>query len=379
MLILPLSITLSIVSYMETIRTICCKINLTSEQALEIDDTLRAFASACNYIGDVVRILGNTNKVQIQKVCYRDVRNRFGLSANLAIRAIARVCSALKVPEKARSVFAPTSVDYDIRIFSFRERDWTFSLTLLYGRQRFTASLGDFQYRALKGQHPTSATLVKRHNGQYFLHVQVKGKAPEPFAPQDMLGVDLGIVNLAVDSDGELYSGKPVEDVRRKHNLQRKRLQRRNTKGARKKLKRIAGKEARFRRHENHVISKRIVETAERTRRGIALENLKGIHKTITARGGDARNRLSGWGFYQLRSFIDYKALRMGVPIVAVDPRNTSRTCSQCGHCEQKNRKSQSGFRCLHCGFSYNADWNAALNIRALGNRNVSIELAGSI
>jgi IS605 OrfB family transposase len=360
-------------------RTICCKLNPTPEQAMEIDVTLGTFAAACNHIADIARTLATTNKVEVQKACYRDVRDIFGLSANLTVRAIARTCIALKVPQKRGSSFAPTSTDYDARIFSFREADWTFSLTLLHGRTRFVGVLGDFQRETLSGAHPTSATLVKRHDGEYFLHVQVKEDAPEPITATDFLGVDLGIAKIATDSDGTPYSGKPVDNVRRKHNLQRKRLQRRNTKGAKKKLKRIAGKESRFRRHENHVISKRIVETAKRTGRGIAVEELTGIRERIRARGCDARNRLSGWAFHQLRGFIDYKALAAGVPVVAVDPRNTSRTCSRCGHCAKGNRKSQEAFVCLHCGFSCNADWNAALNIRfkAQADCNAALELAG--
>jgi putative transposase len=71
-----------------------------------------------------------------------------------------------------------------------------------------------------------------------------------------------------------------------------------------------------------------------------------------------------GWSFFQLRSFVEYKAQLVGVPIVLVDPRNTSRTCNVCGHCEKANRKSQAEFLCKHCGHSANADLNAARNIR---------------
>jgi len=349
---------------MDTTRTIVCKLNPTAAQVVELDATLKAFASACNRIAEVAREIHSTNKVLVQKACYHAIRKQFGLSANLAIRAIARVCAALKVPAKAHSTFAPTSIDYDARIFSFREWDWTFSLTLLDSRQRIESTLGERQKSLLKGRKPTSAVLVKRKDGLFFLHVALTDEAPEPIAVTEFLGVDLGVANIATDSDGTTHTGKAVEDIRRKHNLQRKRLQKRNTKGAKKKLKRIAGKEGRFRRHDNHVISRRIVESAKRTGRGIAVEELTGIRDRIKARGGDARNRLSGWSFHQLRGFIDYKALGAGIPVVAVDPRNTSRTCSQCGHCEKANRKCQAEFVCLHCGFSSNADWNAARNIK---------------
>lgn len=365
---------------MESIRTICCKLTPTSEQAVSIEATLVAFAGACNHAADVCRVTGSANKFKIQKECYFPIRARFGLSANLTIQAVIRACAALKVPEKKDSTFSPTSIGYDARIFSFRESDWTFSLNLLGGRERFVTRLGDFQRESLIGRHPTSATLVKRDGG-YFLHVQVKESIPDPLPVEDVLGVDLGIVNIATDSDGVAYSGSPVEAVRRKHNLQRKRLQRRGTKGAKKKLKRISEKESLFRRHENHVISKRIVESAERTGRGIALEELQGIRSRTRARGGDARNRLSGWGFAQLGGFIDYKAARAGVPVVYIDPRDTSRTCSRCGHCDKLNRKSQSEFSCRSCGHSMNADENAALNIKfkALATRKMATGLAGII
>jgi putative transposase len=359
----------------KTTRTVVLKLQPTADQTVELDATLAAFAKACDYIADVARQEHTTNKVLIQRVCYREVRATFGLSANLAIRAIARVCAALKVPEKAHSAFKPTSVDYDARIFSFREWDWTVSLTLLNSRERIDTKPGEHQKSALKGTTPTAAQLVKRE-GRFFLHIQIGGEAPESIEPDDFLGVDLGIAKIATTSDEPKgHCGKPVEKVRRKHNLQRKRLQRKATKGAKKKLVRMSGKEARFRRHENHCISKTIVQTAKDTGRGIALENLKGIRNRITARSGDARNRLSAWSFHQLVGFLSYKAQDAGIPVVQVDPRNTSKTCSVCGHCERGNRKSQAEFACKHCGFSANADWNAARNIRALAASKAATEL----
>jgi putative transposase len=361
---------------METTRTIVLKLQPTAEQATEMDATLSAFAKACDFIADVARRIHSSNKVLVQKECYREVRDRFGLSANLTIRAIARVCAALKVPEKAHSTFKPTSIDYDARIFSFREWDWTVSLMLLFSRQRIETAAGLRQKQLLKGVKPTSAVLAVR-NGEYFLHIQIIEKTADPVEPDDFLGVDLGIANIATDSDGETHTGKDVERVRRKHNLQRKRLGRKNTKGSKKKIRRMRDKEARFRRHQNHVISKKLVESAKDTGRGIALEDLDGIRERTTARGGDARNRLSSWSFGQLGSFIAYKAQLASVPVVFVDPSYTSQTCAECGHCERSNRKSQSEFRCKACGHEAHADRNAARNIRcrALAASKSAIEL----
>lgn len=361
---------------MKTTRTIVLKLAPTAPQVGEIDATLAAFAASCDFIANAARRIHSTNKVVVQKECYQKVRETFGLSANLTIRAIARVCAAMRIPERAHSEFRPTSIDYDARIFSFRDRDWTVSLMLLGRRERIDTIPGEYQRRLLRGTRPTAAQLVKR-GGRFFLHIQISGEATEPIQPKDFIGIDLGIARIATTSDDdEGHCGKPVERVRRKHNLQRKRLQRKGTKGAKKKLRRISGKESRFRKHQNHCISKAIIKSAKDTGRGIALENLKGIRGRITARGGDARNRLSSWSFHQLYNFLAYKAEDAGIPIVMVNPRNTSRTCSACGHCEKANRKSQAEFLCKHCGFSANADWNAARNIRALANSKVATGLA---
>src|SRR5207248_10244537 len=146
--------------------------------------------------------------------------------------------------------------------------------------------------------------------------------------------------------------------------LLRQRLQKRGTKSAKRHLKKLSGKEARFKKHTNHVISKRIVHKAKTNRQGIAIEELRHIRTRTEARlRHSQRSRHSSWSFAQLRFFLQYKAALAGIPLHTVDPRNTSRTCSVCGHCEKANRKSQASFRCVQCGHTENADRNAAKNI----------------
>lgn len=362
---------------MATIRTICCKLDPTPEQAKDIDATLIAFAAATTVAANTVALIGSSDRVEVHEACYYALRAEFGLSANLAVRAIARACMTLKVPERINSTFAPTSIDYDARIFKYHERDGAFGLTLLSGRTAIRVVLGRFQSDALKGRKPTSATLVKRHDGLYFLNVQVKGVEPNPIAPVDVLGVDLGIVNLAVDSDGETFSGAKVEEVRRRYGTRRRNLNRVGTKSARRRLRKIRRKESRFRRDTNHVISKRLIHKAQCTKCAVSLEDLEGVGTRTKARRAD-RSRMKGWAYHQLRMFFSYKALAAGVPLVFVDPRNTSRTCSRCGHCEKANRKSRDEFCCKHCGFSSPADWNAAKNIKAIGVK-VKHPMAGTV
>ena len=143
---------------------------------------------------------------------------------------------------------------------------------------------------------------------------------PEPPCDSDdFLGVDLGIESLATDSDGGIHSGEDVEAVRVKCHYLKQRLQsaadlaanHRARKRIRTLLKRKAERESRFRRNTNHVLSKRIVEKAKGTLRGIVLEDLKGIRQKTRLRKPQ-RNCIGSWGFDQLRQFITYKAQQAG-------------------------------------------------------------------
>ena len=120
---------------------------------------------------------------------------------------------------------------------------------------------------AIKGQ----ADLLYR-KGIFYLAVTLDVPTPAPDETADTLGVDLGIVNLATDSEGETFSGEHVEKVRTRHHALRGRLQKRGTKNAKRHLKKLAGSEARFRKNTNHVISKRIVAKAKSNEQGIAIE-----------------------------------------------------------------------------------------------------------
>ncbi len=161
--------------------TVACKLKVSSEVAKEIEETLLAFSSACDWVNQ------NTepkmvNKTAMQALVYQDVRASFGLSANLAIQAIRRVCANRKTARlKKRKVkgFSPTSATYDARIFSFKETDWSVSLKLLNSRERFSLLIGNYQKAKLKGQKPTSATLVKRRSGDYYINIQIKNLCPD--------------------------------------------------------------------------------------------------------------------------------------------------------------------------------------------------------
>jgi putative transposase len=237
------------------------------------------------------------------------------------------------------------------------------SLNSLSGRMVGQLVVGDFQRRTLYDQtwKIGGAELVRRAN-VWYLHITQTKVDPAPDEPIGIIGIDLGLVNLATDSDGEQYSGAQVRQIRERRFQHRQRLQKANTRRARWRLRQLAGKEARFQRQVNHEMSKRLILKAKHGRKALALENLKGIRERTAVRRSERRQRAS-WAFHQLRLFLSYKAQREGVRVIWVDPRNTSRTCSACGHCEKANRKTQDRFLCEKCGYATNADINAAVNI----------------
>jgi putative transposase len=301
----------------------------------------------------------------IHKLAYAEIRERFGLSAQMAVRAIGKAVEAFASLKKKGIKTCPTfqprgAITYDERIMGFKGLDKV-SLWALGGRQVIPIVFGEYQgqrFDRIKGQ----ADLICR-DGEFHLFSTVEIPEEPTENIKDFLGVDLGIGQLATDSDGNAYSGEPVEKVRRRRHESRRSYQKTGTKSAKRRLKSLARKEANFRRNENHVISKALVKLAKDTVRGIGLEDLAGIRERVTVRRKD-RAKHSGWAFTQLQSFVEYKSRLVGIPVVFVDARNTSKGCNECGHIDKANRKSQAEFCCVQCGHSANADLNASRNIR---------------
>jgi IS605 OrfB family transposase len=315
------------------------------------------FVVVCNFLSEEAFEHQKFNKIVLQRLCYQQCKERFpGFSSQLIVRAIGVVCDSYRRRQDTQTVFSSSVAVYDARVLSWK--DMEASIWTVDGRIRIPIQVWNQDlFNRPKGQ----SDLVCR-NGMWFLQTTVELPEVPKKEASTWLGVDLGVVNLAVTSDGQSFSGDLVEKKRQKYFRHRHRLQKRNTKSARRKVRKTGNREARFRKDVNHVISKAIVCKAEGTSCGLALEKLTHINKRTTVRKGQRNQRLS-WSFGQLRTFIEYKANEKGIPVRIVSAVNTSKECSKCGHIDKRNRKSQADFVCLECGFSLNADLNAALNI----------------
>lgn len=342
-----------------------------ADQAATFKATVERFNEAADWLAGVAYERQVSNKFTLQKLAYRELRERFGLPADMAIRCIAQVVEAYKRDKAKRPRFRKhAAVPYSIgKNIGFKGPDRV-SISTLTGRVVVPFLMGAYQAERF-GWSKGQCDLVRRRDGKWFLLVTVDVPDGTPVPPTDFIGVDLGVVNIASTSDRKQHSNDAIE-AKRIGALSRRRAIGKKTKGANRRTRRACHralvraerKESRYRRDVNHGISKQLVAEAKDTGRGIALEDLGGIRDGQQFRR-QQRARLGSWAFFQLRSFIEYKAKLAGVFVRTVDPRNTSRTCSVCGHCDQANRPSQAEFRCVSCEFSDHADFNAAQNIRS--------------
>ncbi|WP_309484368.1 RNA-guided endonuclease InsQ/TnpB family protein [Streptomyces himalayensis] len=320
----------------------------------------------------------------LQRIVYADVKAAFGLSAQPAVRVVKKVVDAytalaaslgagnLGPPNSRRYrkavgepvVFRPEAAQpFDDRCLSWQLDARTVSIWTLDGRMknlRFACSPD--QLKTLAEYRRGESDLVHR-DGKWFLIATCDVPSPEVYEPADWVGVDRGVVNLATTSDGTNYQGRRLGRYRRWQARKRAELQAKQTRSASRRLARRANKEQRHAKDVNHRISKDIVSVAQRTGRGIAVEELDGIRDRVRLRR-DQRGTLSAWPFHQLGQHLKYKAERAGVPFLEVDAAYTSQRCPRCGHTERANRPTRNTFCCRRCGLAGPADVVAGVNVR---------------
>ena len=315
----------------------------SDEQAQSLLRTLERANEACQYISDYAHENGTRSKYKLQEAAYHDVRERFDLAAQMTIRALGKVADAYKTNPDAHNQFdIRGGFPYDRRILSFYTDRQEVSIWTLGGRETMSYEVGE-NHRALLEQGKGEADLIYR-NGMFFLLVSCPmpsaNLSDEDVAAIDgYLGVDRGVVSIATTSEGDNWTSGEIDERRLWYQKRRDILQSVGTRSAKRALKRLSGKQKRFQRDTNHTISKGIVSKAKARNSAIVLEDLSGIRERTTVRRKQ-RARHSNWSFYQLRQFIEYKALIAGVPVIKVDPAYTSQTCSRCGHSMDADRNA---------------------------------------
>jgi predicted transposase len=208
----------------------------TPEQAAALLRTLETTNAACNYMSQVAWDAKTFGKFDLQKLCYEPVRQQFGLAAQVTIRALAKVGDAYKLDKARIRTFRPhAAIAYDDRILSYAIPDLSVSIWTLDGRQRIPFVCGTRQRDLLSTrQGETDLAFVR---GEWYLFAVCDVEEPDPQDVDDVIGLDLGITNIAVDSDGTLHSGRTVKSVRYRHRRLRNRLQKKGTLAAKRRLR----------------------------------------------------------------------------------------------------------------------------------------------
>lgn len=340
--------------------TLKIKLLPTGDQEKALIKTIEQFNTACNYISKQAFSEKKFNQIKLHHIVYYEVRENFKLPSQLTVRAISKVSDAYKLDKKVQREFKLRgAITYDPRILAYKVDK--VSIATLDGREiiKFVCHRPDW-LPYIKGE----ADLIFK-KGKFYLLQTVEFPEDKVKDMDEFLGVDMGVVDIATLSTGESISSKWINDYRVKREKIRSSIQSKGTKGCKKLLKRLSGRERDTATLINHTLSKRIVGQAKENNKGVSVENLTSIRKRTEKNVRKKQRSLrSRWSFFQLRQFIAYKCAMEGVPFVLVPPAYTSKTCSSCNHIGLRNGKS---FTCQNCGLIEDADVNAAINISTWG------------
>lgn len=354
---------------MKLVRTIKIKLQ---EQPQIFQSTINAYTNAFNYTCQVGWKDKDYNGVSLHHKVYKKTREY--LPSQLAVSARMKATEALKSVRKRlkknKKASCPQSkqigIRYDARSFNvwWERNEVSFSTT--EGRKVCKLVVPEYYEKYLSWKRCTADLFIREN--QVFLHIVVEKEIDDPISNGEFVGCDRGIKKIAVTSDKRFFGGGYVKRVSRRYQKLRSALQSKKHSGKRHLVK-IKGKENRFRRDVNHVISKQIVQGLKKGTT-LILEKLTGLtancvpkmrRKKVEDRA--KRREHGSWSYFQLEEFLKYKSTYKGVLVDHVNARYTSRGCSKCGYVARANRSCQSRFICKKCGYQLNADLNASFNI----------------
>jgi IS605 OrfB family transposase len=353
-------------------RTLRIQLTPSPTQVGALTETSRQFTAAFNQFVDLGWQEGVSNATQLHFLAYYSVRDALpDLNSNLTNTARAKAAealrSALKRRKQGRKVSMPQSdacpPRYNVHTYRVDWESQTVRMSLVGGRQTIRFRIPDYSAK-YAGYPVDTADLIER-DGRWWLHMVVTVPAPDITSTDQVVGVDLGLSRPAVTSTNRFLGQRRWKAIEGRLFKLSRALQRKGTKSAKRHLRKVRYKQARFRRDCDHVLSKRIIQSVA-AGTTIVLENLTDIRKRVKARRRtQTKRRIHSWSCARLKGFIAYKAEERGCTVVAVDPRHTSQACSRCGHTARNNRRSRDLFVCRACGFSLHADLNGARNIAA--------------
>ncbi len=395
---------------MKQIITAKLKLHTTPAQFQALRTTQLAYRDALNYVSCYAFEHGKMSSGRaLQRDCYDEIRLKYEIPAQMACNVPRHVGATYKTLwTKVRQNAAHRKAGQTKKRYKGLDSSPKYvSPTITYNYHRDYSLKGENQVSILSldgrvivpytgydkhialiqdGAHVGAAKLwYDKPRKQFYLLVTLEVERAEP-TPQDhnhVVGVDVGQRYLAVSTDTEhhstFYSGKAVRAKANHYGRLRKRLQKKGTRSATRRLVVIAGRERRLKQDRNHIISRRIVDMhphsiigledlthiRERTKRRTHKRKKNGKGSLRVSRKQRKSNRhASSWAFAELHSYLAYKALLADSMTVKVDAYHTSQACPRCGFASPENRpKHGLLFVCQSCHYVLHADLVGARNI----------------
>ena len=392
---------------MEQTVNIKVKLNILEPNVgMKFSKTMEQYRLACNYVSEY--LFNNNfplNKNEVQKVIYNTIREKFNLKSQMTISCIRSVIARYKTvkTQMARRPYKyqdqNTGEWYrEVRDLTWlhkpisfnrpqvdlqRNRDWSYlssgqlSINTLDGRVKVDPICRGFnQY--LDGTWKFGLAKLLKSSGKWYLHISATKEVAD-FNKQTVkhvVGLDRGLRFLATSYDEQgktaFFDGQAIMRKRAKYQKLRATLQAKGTKSAKRRLKKLSGRENRWISDVNHCLSKTLVQKYGANTLFV-LENLNGVSFERTDLPKALRNQNKSWAFYQLEQFLTYKAHLHNSEVVEVSAKYTSQRCPKCGVIKKDNRHHEKHeYHCTNCGYCSNDDRIGAMNIQLLGTQYIS-------
>lgn len=392
---------------MEMQVTIKAKLKITnSETALSLSKTMKQYRQACNYVSEYIFNHDfDMKQSRLNKELYAKLRNLFSLKSQMAQSVIRTVIARYKTIKTQMSCRPykyqdqntgewhreTRNLNWLCKPISFnrpqvdlqRNRDWSYlsngqlSINTLDGRVKASPVCHGFsQY--FDGIWKFGLAKLLKSGNKWYLHISATKEVAD-FDKQEVkhvVGIDRGLRFLATiyDEQGNtaFFDGKAIMRKRAKYQKLRATLQAKGTKSAKRRLKKLSGRENRWMSDVNHRLSKTLVQKYGADTLFV-LENLNGVSFERADLPKSLRSQNKSWAFYQLEQFLTYKAHLNNCEVVEVSAKYTSQRCPKCGVIKKDNRNhGKHEYRCANCGYRSNDDRIGAMNIQLLGTQYIS-------
>ncbi len=309
----------------------------------------------------------------LHSIAYKELRRKYpNLYSNSLQDAMNWAIQIVKTELKLNPDKKP---EFKTLMISFKNVDFKFEnngfIIPLNGKRVYIPVYVPKKYYKWLANGKFGRLYFKEENEEIYAYLTVKVENKRPYEPKLWFGVDLGVHNLVVVADNKgreilRFDGETVNHYKELLEMERARRQRRQTKYLNNKKCKLGHRHRNFSLYINHVIAKEIVRKAKEYQACIVLEKLRGVKRKTAKTPKWVRKLLHRWSYHDLIQKIKYKTKLEGVPVIEVSPRNTSKTCSNCGFI-YKNFKNQRLFHCPNCGLVIDRDLNASINIARKG------------